>query len=157
MEETQVLLLTVARRAEPTHCDTDIKNEPDIISIEIVSMWGCFMCKIIPHHHQQQLLQHDGMPLLMSAAQRAARRKSLYDPSLKFNSASRAPHGCEHNKRVRTQVRFLSIFKSSSLTPLLMLCQTKFLLTRTAWWEEIDLLGRGVSEQLCLENVAPVH
>lgn len=49
-----------------TNRDRDIKNEPSIISIEIVSMGGCFMCKMIPHQHQQQLLKHDGMPLLMS-------------------------------------------------------------------------------------------
>ena len=72
--------LTMAPCAEPTHCDRDIKNEPNIISIEIVSMWGCFMCKIIPHQHQQQLLQDDRMPLLSSATQRGTHRKSLYDP-----------------------------------------------------------------------------
>lgn len=66
-------------------------------------------------------------------------------------------HSYQYNFTGPAQVIFLSISKSSSLTQLLMQCQTEFLLTRTAWREEIDLLGRGVSQQLCLENVALVH
>lgn len=60
---------------EPTERERDINNEPNIISIEKVSMWGWFTSKIIPHHHQ--LLQHDRVVLLRSVAQHGAQHKSL--------------------------------------------------------------------------------
>lgn len=65
---------------------------------------------------------------------------------------------CGHEYTLKTEslLVFHSSSKSSSLPRLLMQCQAEFLLTRTGW-KEIDLLGKGVSQQLCLENVAPVH
>ena len=83
----QVSAFTVAPWAQPTHCDRDIQNEPNIISIEIVSRWECFVWKIIPHQHQQPLLQQDRMPLLMSAAQHGATVNHHMIPP-RFESAS---------------------------------------------------------------------
>lgn len=76
METAQVPL----NSGTATHCDKDIKNEPNIISIKIISMWVVLCAKMIPHQHQQQLLQDDGEHPLMSTAQHGAHCKSLYVP-----------------------------------------------------------------------------